>query len=182
MPLTNTRERYGSLAIGLHWLMLLLLAAVFASIELREFFPKNSEPRALMKTWHFMLGLLVFGLAALRLVWSLCNVTPGIEPTQPVWQARLAKLMHLALYALMLGVPIAGWLILSGEGKPVPFFGFELPPLIDANRGLAKTLENIHESAANIGLALIGMHAAAALFHHHALRDNTLSRMLPRRS
>ena len=181
MTLRNTEERYGTLSIGFHWLMLVLLAAVYACIELREFFPKGGDLRAQLKTWHFMLGLLVFGLAAVRLGWSLFNVEPRIEPAQAKLQALLAKLMHVALYGMMLGLPIAGWLILSGEGKVIPFFGFEHPPLIDANRSLAKLIEEIHETLANIGLALIGLHAAAALFHHHVLHDNTLQRMLPRR-
>ena len=182
MTLRNTQERYGSLSIGLHWLMLILMAAVYACIELREFLPKGSDARSLLKTWHFMLGTLIFGLAALRLFWSLINVTPRTEPAPPHLQEIAAKLMHVALYALMLGLPIAGWLILSGQGKPIPFFGFELPPLIGPDRALAKSIKEIHETVGNIGLALIGVHAAAALFHHHVMRDNTLTRMLPQRT
>jgi len=182
MTLRNTHERYGTISIGLHWLMLLLLAAVYACIELREFFPKGSDLRNLLKHWHFMLGLLVFGLTALRLVWNLLNTTPRVTPPPPRWQAVSAKLMHIALYALMLALPIAGWLILSGEGKPIPFFGVELPPLIDANRSLAKRIEDIHEVGANLGMLLIGLHAGAALIHHHLMRDDTLRRMLPRHS
>ena len=53
------------------------------------------------------------------------------EPEQPpAWQTGLAHLMHWALYALMIGLPLAGWVILSAAGKPIPFFGLELPPLI----------------------------------------------------
>lgn len=181
MTLRNTQERYGTVSIGLHWLLLALLAAVYACIELHEIFPKGSAPRNLLKNWHFMLGLLVFGLTALRLAWNLVNLTPRVTPPPPLWQAMSARWMHAALYALLLALPIAGWLILSGEGKPVPFFGLELPPLIDANRALAKRIEDLHEVGANIGLALIGLHAAAALFHHHRMGDDTLRRMLPRR-
>lgn len=182
MTLRNTQERYGAVSIGLHWLVLVLLAAVYACIELHEVFPKGSAPRNLLKTWHFMLGLLVFGLTALRLLWNLVNLTPRVTPPPPRWQAMSARWMHAALYALLLALPLAGWLILSGEGKPVPFFGLDLPPLIDANRALAKRIEDLHEVGANIGLALIGLHAAAALFHHHLMGDDTLRRMLPRRS
>ncbi|SDI67151.1 cytochrome b [Propionivibrio dicarboxylicus] len=181
MTLRNTHERYGTISIGLHWLTLVLLAAVYACIELREFFPKGSDPRNLLKHWHFMLGLLVFGLSALRLAWNLANASPGITPPSPHWQAVSAKLMHVALYALLLALPLTGWLILSGEGKPIPFFGIELPPLIDANRSLAKRIENLHEAGANLGLLLIGLHAAAALVHHHLMRDDTLRRMWPQR-
>jgi len=59
MQWRNNKERYGTLSIGLHWSMLLLLVVVYACIELREFFPKGSDLREALKTWHFMLGLAV---------------------------------------------------------------------------------------------------------------------------
>ena len=58
----NTPFRFGSLSIGLHWLMLLLFIGVYGSIELRELFEKGSDPREMLKSWHFMLGLLLFAL------------------------------------------------------------------------------------------------------------------------
>jgi len=64
-------------------------------------------------------------------------------------------------------------------GKPVPFFGLELPPLASENKDLAKTIKEIHETVGEVGYYLIGLHAAAALFHHYILADNTLKRMLP---
>jgi cytochrome b561 len=78
-------------------------------------------------------------------------------------------------------MPLLGWMILSGEGKPVSFFGIQLPALIPENKALARQLEDIHELTGNIGYALIGLHAAAALAHHYFQRDNTLLRMLPLR-
>jgi cytochrome b561 len=82
----------------------------------------------------------------------------------------------------MIGMPLAGWLILSAEGKPIPFFGLQLPALVSENKGLADTIKEIHETGGTIGYYLIGLHAAAGLFHHYVKRDNTLIRMLPRRS
>ncbi|MGZ8251926.1 MAG: cytochrome b [Methylophilaceae bacterium] len=181
MSLLNSTKRYGSLSIGLHWLMLLLIISVYACIELREFFPKGSDPRNALKAWHFMLGIAVLGLASLRLIVSIKGPTPLIQPAPPAWQMLSAKLMHLALYVLMIGMPVAGWLILSAEGKPIPFFGLELPALIGESKDTAKLIEEIHETGGTIGYFLIGFHAAAALFHHYLVRDNTLERMLPNR-
>lgn len=177
----NTTVRYGSLSIGLHWLMLLLLAAVYACIELRGYFPKGSDPREALKTWHFMLGLVVFVLVSLRLVARAISPVPRIEPKPPKWQDLSAKLMHLALYALMLGMPLAGWLLLSAAGKPIPFFGLQLPALIGENKPLADAIKEVHETVGTAGYFLIGLHAAAALFHHYVVGDNTLRRMLPSR-
>lgn len=175
----NSTDRYGSVSIGLHWLMLLLFVAVYACIELREYFPKGSDPREALKTWHFMLGLTVFVLAWLRLLVHVTSPVPRIEPDPPRWQKLSAWLMHAALYALMLGMPLAGWLLLSAAGKPIPFFGLQLPALIAASKSLADLIKEIHEIGGTVGYFLIALHAAAALFHHYFVRDDTLRRILP---
>ena len=177
----NTASRYGSLSIGIHWLMLLLFIAVYACIELRVLYPKGSDLREALKTWHFMLGMLVFVLVWLRLAARFSGPTPGIQPEPPNWQQISAKLLHLALYALMIVMPLTGWLLLSATGKPIPFFGLQLPALIGENKGLAAQLKEIHEVLSTSGYYLIGLHAAAAFYHHYIVRDNTLTRMLPGR-
>ena len=176
----NGSNRYGSLAIALHWLMLLLFVAVYATIELRGLFPKGSDPREAMKAWHFMLGLGVLVLVWLRLaIHATAGLVPPVQPEPPRWQALAAKLMHVALYVFMVAMPVLGWLILSAEAKPIPFFGLALPALTGENKQLAKTIQEIHETVGEVGYWLIGLHAAAALFHHYFLRDNTLRRILP---
>ncbi|MBK8570719.1 MAG: cytochrome b [Nitrosomonadales bacterium] len=181
MNIRNTTDRYGALSIGIHWLMLLMFVAVYACIELHEFFPKGSDLRATLKTWHFMLGLSILVLASLRLIIYITGTAPRIEPDPPKWQMQSAKLIHVALYALMIAMPLAGWLLLSAEGKPIPFFGLHLPTLIGKSKFLADVIEEIHEAGGTIGYFLIGLHAAAALYHHYFVRDNTLRRMLPNR-
>jgi cytochrome b561 len=181
MNWNNSASRYGSLSIAIHWLMVLLFVAVYGSMELRDLFEKGSDPREAMKTWHFMLGLLVFALVWLRLAARLSGPAPAIQPEPPSLQQLSAKLLHLALYALMIGMPLTGWLILSATGKPIPFFGLELPALIGENKGLAKQLEELHEVVGTTGYFLIGLHTVAALYHHYIVRDNTLTRMLPER-
>ncbi len=176
----NGADRYGSLSIALHWLMLVLFVAVYATIELRELYPKGSDPREALKTWHYMLGLSVFFLVWLRIViHATAGPQPPVRPEPRPWQALAARLMHVALYLLMIVMPVAGWLILSAEGKAVPFFGLQLPALAGENKELAGLAEEIHEAVGTVGYWLIGLHAAAALFHHYIVRDNTLRRMLP---
>lgn len=179
MTWKNTTGRYGSFSIGLHWLMFLLFIAVYALIELHEIYPKGSDPREAMKTWHFMIGMLIFWLTWLRLAARAPGQTPDIVPVPPNWQQLLAKLVHLGLYALMIVMPLTGWLLLSAAGKPIPFFGLELPSLIGENKGLAEQLKEVHEVIGTIGYYLIGIHVLAALYHHYLVRDNTLARMLP---
>lgn len=178
----NPANRYSALSIGIHWLMLLWLVAVYGSMELREFFPKGSAPREAMKMWHFMLGLSVLALVLIRLAGRATGSTPAIQPAPPNWQVRLGRAMHLGLYAWMIGMPLLGWLLLSAAGKPIPFFGLHLPVLMGASKELASQVKEVHEALGSAGYFLIGLHAAAGLFHHYALGDNTLRRMLPFRT
>ena len=173
-------DRYSGASIALHWLMLALIVAVYAAIELREFFPKGSGPREDLKSWHFMLGLSVFGLVWLRILARLAWPTPHADG--PALQRTAARLTHFALYLFMIGMPIAGWLILSAEGKSIPFFGLELPALTARNGDVADQIEEIHELGGTIGYWLIGIHAAASLLHHYVMRDRVLARMLPVRT
>jgi len=78
-------------------------------------------------------------------------------------------------------MPLGGWVLLSASGKPIPFFGLQLPALLGENKGLADLIKEIHETGGTVGYFLVGFHATAALFHHYIKRDDTLVRMLPAR-
>jgi cytochrome b561 len=177
----NASGRYSTASIALHWLMLLLFVAVYATIELREVFPKGSGPREALKAWHFMLGLSVFVLVWIRIAARLLWPSPA-PLDEPAWRSLAATAAHLALYALMIGMPLAGWIILSAEGDPVPFFGLALPALTGPDAALAERVEELHELGGTIGYWLIGLHAAASLFHHYVLRDRLMDRMRPGRA
>lgn len=182
MDAVAPQARYRGGVIALHWLTLALLAAVYACIELRELYPKGSDPRETLKSLHFMLGLSVWLLLLPRLLLRATGTTPPIAPAPPRVQQLAARALHLALYALMLAMPLAGWALLSAAGKPIPFFGLELPALFAPDKALAGTIKDWHETAGTAGYWLIGAHAAAALWHHYVQRDNTLRRMLPGRA
>lgn len=178
----NSNARYGAAVIALHWVMLLLLAAVYACMELRGLAPRGSELRGALKPLHFLLGLSVLALVVVRLAvrWS-AGAAPDIRPALPKWQEGLARLMHFALYAFMIATPILGWLTLSAQGKPIVLFGLHVLSLVGPNEALAEQLQDVHEALATAGYFLIGLHAAAALAHHYITHDNTLVRMLPGR-
>ncbi|HNE26401.1 MAG TPA: cytochrome b [Pseudomonadales bacterium] len=175
----NHSRHYHSLSITLHWLTLFLLIAVYALMECKGIYPKGSEPRDVMKMWHFMLGLSVLGVTVIRLVARWKFSAPVITPTPSAWQQKLAKWMHIALYIFLVAMPILGWMTLSAAGKPIPFFGLQLPALLAVNQALAHDIKEIHETIAVLGYFLIGVHAGAAVFHHHFMRDDTLIRILP---
>ena len=180
MTTTTPAGRYSNLTIALHWLMAILMVAVYAAIELRELFPKGSDPREALKALHFMLGLCVLLLVSVRLYARHRSPAPAIVPTPPAWQARAATAAHGLLYALRILLPLGGWLMLSAAGKPIPFFGLELPALIGQNKELAGSIKEIHKTVGTLGYVLIGLHAAAGIYHHHVVKDDTLRRMMPR--
>lgn len=173
------RSRYSGSLIALHWLTLLLIVAAYASAELREELARGSDLRAAMTSTHHVAGLMALALLLVRLPLRWWNGSVPVHPPLPPLQRMAAGVGHLALYLFLLAMPLLGWLLLSAEGKPVDFAGLTLPALIEANRNLAEQVEDLHEAGAMAGYYLIGLHAAAALFHHYVRRDNTLRRMLP---
>ncbi len=175
---SQTVNKFNPVLISLHWFMVFLIVAVYLCMELSDFFPKGSEARGLLKSLHFMFGLSVLMLVLVRVVVRLATTVPEIIPAPKPFEKMAAKIMHIALYVFMLCMPLVGWLILSSQGKSVPFFGFELPPLIGENKDLQDILREIHEIGATIGYVLLGGHAAAGLFHHYVKKDNTLLRLL----
>ncbi|MGB6006856.1 cytochrome b [Castellaniella sp.] len=176
-----SNERYSRPMMAAHWLTLILLIGIYSLIELRGLVPKSNPLHDAMKAWHATLGLTVFCLVFIRLALRGASRIPPITPPMPAWQHRLAHAMHITLYLFLILMPLLGWLTLSAQGKHVPFYGWEWPALVGADKALGRTLQDIHEVIGNVGYFLIGLHAAAALAHHYLWRDDTLVRMLPGR-
>lgn len=180
MPEKRSGGRYGGLSIALHWLMVLLLASVYATKELEDAFPGGES---VAEAWHYTLGLCVLALVALRLAARLIGHAPPIHPVPPAWQRALAGFVHVALYAFMIGMPLLGWMAFSGEGESArfPLLDRPIPGLPGVDKSLGESAEEWHEAVAIAGYWLIGLHTFAALVHHYLIRDDTLRRMLPRR-
>jgi cytochrome b561 len=176
----SPRSRYPNSTILLYWLVLLLVVATYACSLLRENVERGSDLREGLKAWRFMLGLTVlaatFLCASLRVfIWK----TPPITPDPPRLLHWLSIAARLATYLWLVAMPLAGWTILNAEGDAIPLWGLNLPPLTGVNKQLAEQVQKLHETGGTVGYFLLGLHAAAALFHHYTLRDNTRRRMLP---
>lgn len=173
------QPRYHRASIALHWLTFAVVALAYAFVELRELFPRGTPERAFMRQAHFSLGLTVFGLVLVRLVLRWRHPAPPIQPPVPAGQRRIAHGVHGLLYLFLLGMPLAGWMILSLRGDPIPWFGLSLPPLVGEDEALGKLLRGWHGDIGRVAYGVIALHAAAALWHHHVRRDDTLRRMWP---
>ena len=129
---------------------------------------------------HETLGLLVFIVVALRLLWRLIDSTPAKHPI-PRWMAAAAKLVQFALYGLLAGIPATAVLGTWLEGLPVTLVGFDISPQIAQLHGLGQLIIEIHTTLGNAILWVAGVHAAAALFHRFYLRDEVFQSMAPGR-
>jgi cytochrome b561 len=180
--LLNTGERYGSVAIVLHWAMAVVLVVLLVMGALMVAMPDVGYDRAKI-TWilvHKAVGIAALLAVALRLIWRAANPLPQLAGGLPEWQRFLARFVHLCFYGLMVAIPISGWLMSSAGGYPVTFLGlFDLPDLVPVNPKHFRTWIGVHRWLA-YALALLALvHAAAALRHHFLLRDDSLRRMLP---
>jgi cytochrome b561 len=117
---------------------------------------------------------------SLRLVWRLSHRPPPLPPAMPAWQRRIATLAPWALYALLLAIPLSGWLYSSAVGVPTVYLGlWQLPDLVGKDKALAEALKLAHKALNFTLLALVVVHVAAAIKHHFVDRDGLLARMRP---
>lgn len=179
MTLKNA-ERWGPVSQTFHWLIVLLIVVIASVGLVMDELPKTPK-YFWVYTAHKSLGLTVLALAIARLGWRLYAGAPPPVPGTPRWQAAIASITHWLLYALILAMPLSGWLYDSSSGlRPFHWFGLvEVPKLAAPNESLADWSHDAHETLFLVILALATVHAAAAFYHHLFLRDDTLRRMLP---
>ena len=178
----NTENGYGSISIALHWSMAaLLIALVILGLYMVQLPDAGFDTTKIsLILYHKEFGVAAFVLAMLRLAWRVTTVLPRLVEHLPDWQKVVARFVHLSFYALMVTLPITGWLMSSAAAIPVSFFGlFNLPDLIPYNNYLFQVFIIIHKWLAYTLIPLIVIHAGAALRHHFIFKDDTLRKMLP---
>lgn len=164
--------------IGLHWLTVLVIVAAYVLATLLEDMAL-SPLKLQLYAWHKWLGMTVLFLLPLRM---LLRVIDPLDQRAELtaWEVKGSAVVHGLLYLLMIVVPVFGWLHSSAAGFSVVWFGvLPLPDLVGKDKALAAVLKELHGGSVNLLLALVLVHAAAALYHHHVRRDGVLARMLP---
>jgi len=171
--------RYDGIAITMHWLLALAIAANFAlGLYMHEL--PISPQRLKLYNWHKWAGITILALSALRLAWRAGHPPPPDAP-MPAWQRVGAHAVHRALYVLFFAVPLAGWAYSSATGFPIVWFGvLPLPDWVPVDRGWADALKVTHKTLAMALALLVALHVAAALKHQLIDRDGLLHRMRPR--
>ncbi len=161
----------------LHWLVVLAVLIAVVAIEVLDVFPKGSATRAAVFMVHQTAGLSVLALMVLRLFARWGTQAPPPIPGSRLVQ-RAAQLTHGALYLLMVGMPILGVLALAWDGKPLQPFGLTFALPLAQDKPLAHLSKEVHESGATLVYIVVGLHAAAALWHEFILKDRLLRRMI----
>jgi cytochrome b561 len=172
-------DSYDRIARAVHWTTLLLIAGVYVTVWTSHAVGSR-EQSALLVQLHRSIGVTIFALTLFRLAWRWTARIPPLPAELPLFQKLAARATELFLYLLLLLQPALGLLNTNARGQRVNFYFLgELPPVIGPDKVLAKQAMAAHEFVAYLLVALIALHAAAALFHHFVRRDHVLKAMLP---
>ena len=174
----TTSSRYGAGAQAFHWLTVMLVLAAYLLSKSDRYSLYSAAADGLRRI-HETLGVLVFIAVMLRLLWRLIDNTT-VKLPMPRWMAMAAKLVHFALYALLIAIPATAVLGTWLEGLPVTLLGLDIGPQIAQGRGPGQLIMEMHAVLGNAILWVAGVHAAAALFHRFYLRDEVFQSMVPR--
>ena len=163
-----------------HWVIVALITVQVTLAEMADDLPNGMRKLTLLAR-HKSVGITILGLVVLRLTWRWLNEHhPALPGHLKRYELALARFTHVALYVLLIAVPISGWTMSSARGFPVSWFGFfQLPDLVPKSRPLYDALMIVHHTLAYTLLAVIGLHVVGALKHHFVHKDDVLKRMLP---
>ena len=189
MSLTNTSKNYGTIAKWVHWITALLFLGSYISVYYRHWFTEDKTP----ENWtalqlHLSIGVTIAVVVMLRILWKISNRSPDLEPGSRL-EHLAAKLGHLALYAVMIIMPITGYF---GTGVDIEyFFIFDITSFknteyflfnysdIISFKEFEKPLDLIHKDIMGtwvVWLLIVG-HVSAALYHQFVKKDRTLQKM-----
>ncbi|MBI1362447.1 MAG: cytochrome b [Proteobacteria bacterium] len=178
--------RYNCVAVTLHWVIALAFLTMFViAFTGMELDGKTGEMLLGLKRWdwyvvHKSLGVAIFVLVALRIVWRFTTQLPT-DDTSPKWDVYISRLNFVLLYVVMIGMPLTGYVMSAAGGHPINWFWLgELPNLLPLNKPLASTAHDVHTDVMPIVIyVIVGLHFAGAMFHYFIFKDNVLWKMLP---
>ncbi|MCK5918548.1 MAG: cytochrome b [Cocleimonas sp.] len=177
--LKNTKTSFGLISRSLHWIMALLLTGLFAMGLYMTSLDYYDPLYHSLPWWHKSLGLFIFFLLLLRIIWKLSNPQPESLTTHQQWERRLAHFIQKLFYLLLFFIALSGYFISTAKDKGIAFFNlFELPSIIALQEETAELIGDTHELMAISLAVFVVLHALAALKHHFIDKDKTLTRMI----
>jgi cytochrome b561 len=174
-----TASGYTGTAKSLHWLIVALLIGQFIFAWTMPEIHRDTPVTTLISL-HFTFGIMILGVAIVRLAWRVTHGEPAPLDGVPPWQTASARVVHWLLFTLLFVLPMLGWINASWRGMPIVMFGLELPRLVATRAPGWGWTGDVHALLAYyVMLTLIGLHVLAALYHYFWRGDGVLQRMLP---
>lgn len=178
---------YNAVAKTLHWLIAAAIIGMLALGWIMSNTPMGPE-KFLLFQWHKSIGITILLLSLCRLGWRLTHTTPDLPTAMPRWERNAAQAMHILLYALIIIMPLTGWIIVSASPMNIPtmLYGVipwpHLPiiPTLENKREIGHTIGAVHGFLAYVLAGLAVLHIGAALKHHFVNHDDVLMRMTPK--
>jgi cytochrome b561 len=176
--------RWSAATVALHWLSAVLVLVLLGLGWYMVHADIKSATKFDLYQLHKSLGFVSLALLLARLAARLLRAAPPAPHAMPLCERRLARLAHLAFYALLFVAVLSGWLLVSAALIPIPtrlFDLFVIPGLVNADPALAGRMTLVHYVVSRLIILLLIGHVAAALKHHFIDRDDVLTRMVRRR-
>jgi cytochrome b561 len=191
--------RYTPVAIALHWILAVLaLSMVPVGWWMGDAVMEGATRAQALQVFplHKATGMTILALTVVRLLWRLGHPAPPLPQRMAGWEKFFARVTHWGFYLLLFALPLSGWIYSSAGWSeafktfvnvPLSWFGlFDIPAFPGiatqedaARRAIGEAAINVHSKLAWVMLILAAVHAAAAIKHHVADKDDVLSRMLP---
>ena len=178
--MTGAAETYGGVLQAFHWTIVALVTIQFVT----KLILPGIVGKAGMHTvnaWHLGTGSTILLLMLLRLTWRLTHHVPPPPADLSPGLRLLSRANHWAFYALLIVLPLGGWMAANGFGATVKLAGIiSLPAIAPKNAAMAEQIGDLHGTLAFVLLALIALHVSGAIYHGVMKRDGVVGRMLPR--
>ena len=176
MQIGDSQAGYGLVTRLTHWIMALAIPAMFAlglwMVTLNYYSPYYRTAPDI----HRSVGMLLLFFLVLRFLWRLANARPGDEELKP-YERVASRWVHWGFYVLLFALMVSGYLISTADGRPIEVFDWFSVPSLVQQKGLEDSAGEVHEILAYATMALLVLHAAAALKHHFIDRSSILKRM-----
>ncbi|MES2676851.1 MAG: cytochrome b [Pseudomonadota bacterium] len=161
----QNQEYHPSMKI-IHWTMAVIIIGLLAlGFYMAEFMDKESANRMLIYNLHKSFGALVLFLVVIRIFVRMQRSAPPLPDSIDLLTQALSHLVHMILYALMILMPMSGYLMSNYFGYPVHLFGLQLPMLVSPNPDLGKLCANAHEFFGFSFVAVLGLHILGVIKH-----------------
>jgi cytochrome b561 len=189
MPIRNTAQRYGRVAISLHWLIAAFVVVNIGFGLYMSDLPRSDPNKFTLIQLHKSIGLTVLVLSVVVVLWRLMNPSPRWPSGMSPAMRMAARASHILLYVLIVAIPFSGWLMVSASplGNSTPYFFLFGWPNLPFFAGMTREAvhpyrefyETIHVWLAWSAIVLVPIHVLAALYHQFVLRDHLLARIVP---